>query len=80
MIVNGDRENFFSPVLANDPFIQLLINFFRGEDAIGLELRRRRGRIFLQNISAQVNALIADKNLIRPGNEAIDLFLRPLTK
>jgi hypothetical protein len=46
-----------------------------------LKLRRhRRRRIFFQNVSTQINALIADKNLVGSGNEAIDLFLRPLTE
>jgi hypothetical protein len=81
VIVNRYRENFFGPILAHDPFIQLLINFFRGKNMARLKLRRlSRRRIFLQNVSTQVHALIADKYLVRPGNETVNFVLGPLAE
>jgi hypothetical protein len=62
--------------LANDPFVELLVDFFGRGDAFGVEIGRIGvGVIRLQNVTAQIDTFIADIHLVRTGDEAIDLFL-----
>jgi hypothetical protein len=81
MVIDGDRQNFLGPVLANNPLIQLLIDLLGGRNSIELEFGGGRGGvIFLKDVSTQINALVADENVIGSGNQPIDFFLGALAK
>ena len=68
-------------ILAHNPLIQSFVHLFWRRNPVQVKLCSGGSRcIFGQNVLAQINALVTDKNLIRTGNQPVNFFLRPFAK
>ena len=78
MIVDRDRQDFFGAILADYILVKMLNNGARAGD--GARLARHRfarlygfaQSLFGQNFGPQQHTLIADKDITRPFDEAVN--------
>src|SRR5207245_11328834 len=76
VVVHGDGEDLLGTILADHPLVELV------EDALGWRnlgdrqlLLGRAGLLFLNDLAAQIDALVADIHATGPRDEAVDLLL-----
>src|SRR5690606_10316857 len=71
VVVDSDREDLLRPVLADDVLVELLVELARGRDPGYGRLRPRRlWLLLLDDLPAELNALVADIDLIGAGDQA----------
>ena len=76
VVVDGDREDLLGPLLADDVLVELLVELARGRDAGEGRLGARRRRLLLlDDLAAELDALVADVDLVGPGDQPANLFL-----
>jgi hypothetical protein len=74
VVVNRDREGLLGRFLPDDVGVEELVNLLRLGQVIPLELRGL-GELFLDDLVAQIDALVADVHA-GAGDELLDLLLR----
>ena len=80
VIVDGHGEYFFGLILTHNELVQLLEKLFGREACFGADLGRRFAWLFVEDLFAQIHALVTDIDLFRPGNQATDLILASSTE
>jgi hypothetical protein len=76
MVIDRDREDALGAILADDVLVELLIEAPRSGDLVGEELvLLRGGALFFDDLATQVDALVADIDASRPGDQPPDLLL-----
>ena len=77
VVVDGDGEDLLRLLLADDVLAELLEDLLRRRRALsgaGLGLRRAR-RFFVDDLAAELDALVADVDGAGAGDQALDLVL-----
>jgi len=78
MVVDGYREHLLGAVLADDVRVQVFIDLRRCRQLGQRQTRlcsSGRGRFFVDDLSAQVHALVADIDRSGPCDQPPDLIL-----
>jgi len=80
--MHGHAQDALGAILANDILIEVVIQLARGRHALDREFGfvRLGRRFLLDELQAQLHALVADEHAIRPRNEVLDLMPRPLAE
>ena len=74
VVVDGDRQRALGRVLADDVLVEHLVDLARLRQVLEVE-RRRRGELLVDDLVAEVDALVADVDA-GPGDQLLDLALR----
>ena len=77
VVVDGDGEDLLGLLLADDVLAQVVEDLLRRRGALaGADLRLRRPRrLFIDDLAAQLDALVADVDGAGAGDQALDLVL-----
>ncbi|GIW04069.1 MAG: hypothetical protein KatS3mg059_0689 [Thermomicrobiales bacterium] len=76
MVVDSNGEDLLGAVLADDVLVELLVELAWGRDARQSRLRTRRlWLLFLDDLTAELDTLVADIHLVWAGNQPANFFL-----
>ena len=77
VVVDGDGEDLLGLLLADDVLAQLLVEQLRRRDRAGRAAFAFAGPrcLFLDDLAAQLDALVADVDGAGPGDQPLDLIL-----
>src|SRR5262249_11210710 len=75
MVIDGDAERLLGAILPDDVLVELVENLLGSGNLAGGDTRLDGGLLFLDDLAAQVHALIADVDATRPRDQALHLIL-----
>jgi len=81
VVINSDGQDALGAILSDNVLVELFVQPAGCRDLVGEELvLLRGGPFFLDDLATKIDALVADVDSGRPGNQPPNLFLALATE